>query len=230
MSKFKVHAVLDGATRSIELDRRNFKFNDLRSKVAQKFGTNTFHLIYNSPRGNSFDISDDSSLQQAVKDALSGKARFLNVKVGGAPSGTKPPTQASVPHAQQGSQKNTSSAAPAHHGGGGGHSGSGGGHSGSGGSLASVKVSGTPSGADKVSVKYDQHPDHFFFTIHPSVHDTSVQVVLADPKKLQFVSTWSFQDGPVIRQMQAAQSFTLPFEVTPNLISVSGNHVKLIIP
>eukprot|EP01120_Amphizonella_sp_Union-15-10_P004424 TRINITY_DN1505_c0_g1_i2.p1 TRINITY_DN1505_c0_g1~~TRINITY_DN1505_c0_g1_i2.p1 ORF type:complete len:233 (-),score=56.29 TRINITY_DN1505_c0_g1_i2:131-829(-) len=231
MSKFRVHAVLDGLTRSIELDRRHFKFNDLRSKVATKFGTNSFSLTYSGSRG-SIDVSDDTTFQQAVKDALQTKSKFLNVTVHAA-GGYKPPVQAAA-HQQQ---QQTRSAPPQHHQQPAQHSQSGGGHSQHGsaatppGTLKSFHVSASPgASSDRVVVKYNQETDYFMFTAQPAQHDTTVAVLLQDPKKLQFVCTWSFQEGPVVRSMQASQTFNLPFEVTADLLTVNGNNVKLTMP
>jgi len=227
MSRFKVHAVYDGTTRSIELDRKNFHFSDLKSRVAQKFGTNTFSLRYSSSRGNSIDIQDDSSLQLAVKDALQSRSRFLNVTVSGSGGGGYKPAatqQASRPQAQTQSQPTQRSAQPS-------RQPQATPSSTPPGTVTSFQVSGNPnSSADRVLVKYDQQPDHFMFTANPSQYDTTVAITVPDPRKLQFLCSWSVQEGSTPRGMQAVQTFNMPFDVTPDLLNASGNTVRLSIP
>eukprot|EP01120_Amphizonella_sp_Union-15-10_P005020 TRINITY_DN15760_c0_g1_i1.p1 TRINITY_DN15760_c0_g1~~TRINITY_DN15760_c0_g1_i1.p1 ORF type:complete len:227 (-),score=36.43 TRINITY_DN15760_c0_g1_i1:83-763(-) len=225
MSKFRVHAVLDGSQRSIELERRRFSFNDLRSQIATKFGTNSFSVHYSGSRGN-IDIQDDNSFQHAVKEALSSKAKFLNVTVSAA-GGYKPPAAAS--HQAANLTKSANKGA--------GHGASHSGHSAHGsaavppGSLANFHLSGSSdSSADRVVIKYTQEYDHFYFTAQPSQFDTTVAIVVSDPKKLQFLCTWSFHEGGVVKSMQAAQTFHMPFDVTSNLLHVQGNSVRLDVP
>jgi len=222
-----VHAVYDGTTKSIELDRKSFHYSDLKSRVAPKFGTNTFSLRYSSARGNAIDIQDDSSLQMAVKDALQSRSRFLNVTVSGSGGGGyKPTQQASRPQAQTQSQPTQRSAQPSRQ-----TQQQATPSSTPPGTVTSFQVSGNPnSSADRVLVKYDQQPDHFMFTAAPSQYDTTVAITVPDPRKLQFLCSWTVQEGSAARGMQAVQTFNMPFDVTPDLLHASGNTVRLSIP
>lgn len=91
------------------------------------------------------------------------------------------------------------------------------------------------SSLDKVKVNHTSSWDAFTFTMQKSKHDTEVRVVLVDPKKLSFECTYSFEDVTYggqkgMRTVTVTQSIGLPYEVTPDRVEATHEHVVVKAP
>jgi len=87
MSKIRVKVNLQGVVKSFEIDRDQVSFNNVRQKVASKFGLNGFSISYNG-----YPVGDDSQLQSAIYDAEKSRATNLKLIVnsGSAPQQSQP--------------------------------------------------------------------------------------------------------------------------------------------
>jgi len=225
MSKFKVKIVWGSVTRSAELSRSSFSFNELRDEVRVKYEVREFQLRYGSPSLGEVYIQDDATFHKVVKDAESRGNYAVEVRIisqersaptgkSGATSGgytqpraaptsspavTSPKNFAPPPTAAVKSVANSNT-------------------------IANFTVPGDRNSPhDKLSVKANQEDDHFAFVPQPAKNASEVSVTL-EGTKLTFESITNASDG---RSYKFTQAFNLPFTPNDAKTTVDGHTLKL---
>lgn len=219
MSSYKIKAVVDGVTKTVE-SSRPANFAQVRQAVSRVSGKGNFSLVYSSGAGQ-INVADDASLTAALKDAETRKLQNVRLVVqdgagGGysapAPQATyAPPPQAApapAPAAPAPAPAPAARSAPA-------------------GTIAQFTLPGSGS-AEKIKITPEQTEGYFLFTPVPSRYQTDVTVVL-EGTRLIYNNQYTFQDGAQLKTMNLTQTFNLPYAPRPDQVQVSGNQVKLLL-
>lgn len=234
-TKIFVKAVVNGAQRLVELDRGHLNFQHLKAELGKKTQQRGQWYI----KAGSKVINNDNDLKDAVVESEKRGDKFLSVDlVGGSAPPSRPShtqaqarpaaqtqtqtqpqaqpynvsaTPASAPAAQPYHVAATPAPAPAVQ---------------TTGVIASVFVSADPNGAEKPRIANSQGDNSYTFTPVATKLATTIEVILATSKSLQFKMT---SDGPNGRA-QMTQTFNLPFDVSSKDISVDGRNIILSFP
>jgi len=173
-------------------------------------------------------INNDNDLKEAVVEAEKRGDRFLNVDIvgGSAPPAARPVTQAAQPvraATPAASQPYTASVQPAHtpqpqpspapvqqtv------------------GVVTSIVVPADPNGQDKPRINATQDSRAYVFSPVSAKNATTVEVIVANSKQLQFKMTQDTNTG----RIQMTQSFNMPFDISAQDLSIAGNTFVLTFP
>jgi len=241
MSRFKFKANFENLVRTIELERQKYDLNILKDKASKAFNQSQVTIRYTASTGESYFLSNDAQLQKALKDAE--KAKFIEVKVykdtssGNASVGVSaqpaqqqqqqqqqrsapaPAPSSSTPapatSSSSASAPRAAAAAPA--------------QQNPSGVLLTFRIQPLAGGPDRVAVDAQQNADHFLFELKASKHETDVEVKL-DGTSLLYLTSHTVQEGATTKTIKGTQGISLPFNPSPDTISISGNKIKIMFP
>jgi len=229
---------MSGDARLVEIDRRAPSFNALKNAVRQKFKVSSDpQLAFQLPSGTKIAVRSDEDLKRAIQESANSRQNYVEIEGSGAgykPTGgysggsSKPAQQQSyapppqqqqsrAPQSQpqqqhhqqparaQSSNPPSGSSAPAP----------------SGGAIISFHLRGSGT-ADKVKIAPQQEDTRYRFVPTPGADDATIEVELPTARQLSFKISTS--------KARLTQTFNMPFDVSPKLLTLNGSEVILNFP